>query len=214
MVVNNNSIERVSSWKVLGMRFQQNLQWNDHITELISSCYGVLAVLRKLRRFTPFDVRKQLAEVLVLSKLDYCNVLYDSAPAYLIKRMQRVQNSAAGFVLCRYSRVEDVIDLKWLPVKERIEFNIAKLAFKAINFDNWPSYLTVKIKQQTRVLRSNDNGRMLEIPRINNTFEHSASIIFNSLPQNIRDNDISYSNFVNQVRTVFMERARTRVLNN
>ena len=26
MVVNNNSIERVSSWKVLGMRFQQNLQ--------------------------------------------------------------------------------------------------------------------------------------------------------------------------------------------
>ena len=119
-----------------------------------------------------------------------------------------------SFVLCRYSHVEDVIDLKLLPVKERIEFNIAKLAFKAINFDNWPSYLTVKIKQQTRVLRSNDNGRMLEIPRINNTFEHSASIIFNSLPQNIRDNDISYSSFVNQVTTVFMERPHTRVLNN
>ena len=113
-----------------------------------------------------------------------------------------------------YALHEDVIDLKWLPVKERIGFNIAKVAFKAINFDNWPSYLTVKIKQQTRVLRSNDNGRMLEIPRINNTFEHSASIIFNSLPRNIRDNDISYSSFVNQVRTVFMERARTRVLNN
>ena len=195
------------------MRFQQNLQWNDHITELISSCYGVLAVLRKLRRFTPFDVRKQLAEVLVLSKLDYCNVIYDSVPAYLIKRMRRVQNLAAGFVLCCYSRVEDVIDLKWLPVKERIEFNIAKLAFKAINFDNWPSYLTVKIKQHTRVLHSNDNGRMLEILRINNTFGHSASIIFNSLPQNIRD-DIFYSNFVNQVRTVFMERVCTCVLNN
>ena len=196
------------------MCFQQNLQWNDHITELISSCYGVLAVLRKLRRFTPFDVRKQLAEVLVLSKLDYRNVVYDSVPAYLIKRMQRVQNSAAGFVLCRYSRVKDVIDLKWLPVKKRVEFNIAKLAFKAINFDNWPSYLTVKIKQHTRVLHSNDNGRMLEIPRINNTFGHSTSISFNSLPQNIIDNDISYSNFVNQVRTVFMERVRTCVLNN
>ena len=74
--------------------------------------------------------------------------------------MQRVENSAAGFVLCRYSRVKNVIDLKWLPVKERIEFNIAKLTFKAINFDNWPAYLTVKVKQQTRVLR------MLEIPRI------------------------------------------------
>lgn len=48
MVVNNIPIERVSSWKVLGMRFQQDLQWNDHITELLSTCYGVLAVLRKL----------------------------------------------------------------------------------------------------------------------------------------------------------------------
>ena len=54
---------------------------------------------------------------------------------------------------------------------------------------------------------------MLEIPRINNTLEYSASTIFNSLPKNIRDNDITYGSFVNQVRTVFMERAHTRVLN-
>lgn len=54
---------------------------------------------------------------------------------------------------------------------------------------------------------------MLEIPKTNNTFEHSAITIFNSLPQNIRDIDISYGSFFNQVRTVFMERAHTRVLN-
>ena len=107
MVVNNNPIERVSSWKVLGMRFQQNLQWNDHITELISSCYGVFAVLRKLRRFTPFDVRKQLAEVLVLSKLDYCNVVYDSVPAYLIKRMRRcrTRQQVLSYVVIHVSKM-------------------------------------------------------------------------------------------------------------
>ena len=85
ITVNSKPIERVSSWKALGMLFQQNLLWNNHITELTSSCYGVLAVLRKLKRFTPLHIRKQLAEALVLSKLDYCNVLYNALPTYLTK---------------------------------------------------------------------------------------------------------------------------------
>ena len=165
ITVNSKPIERVSSWKVLGMLFQQNLLWSNHITELTSSCYGVLAVLRKLKRFTPFHIRKQLAEALVLSKLDYCNVLYNALPTYLIKRLQRVQNAAAGFVQGRYANTENVLDIKWLPVNERIELSIAKFTFKSLHFDNWPSYLSVHVKHHGRVLRSSNNGRMLEIPR-------------------------------------------------
>ena len=168
--VNSKPIERVSSWKVLGMLFQQNLLWNNHITELTSSCYGVLAVLRKLKRFTPFHIRKQLAAALVLSKLDYCNVLYNALPTYLIKRLQRVQNAAAGFVQGRYANMENVLDIKWLPVKERIELSIAKFTFKYLHFGNWSSYLSVHVKHHRSVLRSSNNGRILEIPRKNNTF--------------------------------------------
>ena len=39
-------------------------------------------------------LRKQLAELLVLSKLDYCNCLYGSLPEYLLKRLQKVQTLA------------------------------------------------------------------------------------------------------------------------
>ena len=104
---------------------------HNHITDLTSSCYGVLAVLRKLKRFTPFRIRKQLAEALVLSKLEYCNVLYNALPTYLIKRLQRVENVAAGFVQGRYANTENVLDIKWLPLKERIELSIAKFTFKS-----------------------------------------------------------------------------------
>jgi retron-type reverse transcriptase len=151
ITVNSKPVERVSSWKVLGMLFQQNLLWNNHITELTSSCYGVLAVLRKLKRFTPFHIRKQLAEALVLYKLDYCNVLCNALPTYLIKRLQRVQNAAAGFVQGRYANTENVLDIKWLPVKERIEFSMAKFTFKSLHFGNWPSYLSVHVKHHGRV---------------------------------------------------------------
>ena len=43
-------------------------------------------VLRKFVRFTPMTmkVRKTLAEALILSKINYCNVVYGQLPEYLI----------------------------------------------------------------------------------------------------------------------------------
>ena len=59
----------------------------------ISSCYAALALIRKLKHLTPFDVRKQLAECLILSKIDYITIFYVShpIPECLLKRLQRVQ---------------------------------------------------------------------------------------------------------------------------
>ena len=93
-------------------------------------------------------------------------------------------------MLGRYSSTENILDLKWLPVKERIEYNIAKLAFKAMNYPGkfWPGYLPVNTKTHNRVLRSSSNGPTLEVPTINNTFEYSAANIFNNLPMQIREN--------------------------
>jgi hypothetical protein len=45
---------------------------------------------------------------------------------YLQKKIQKVQNSAASFVINRYAREEDVLKLGWLPTKERTEFNLLR----------------------------------------------------------------------------------------
>ena len=63
---------------------------------------------------------KQLCEILVLSKLSYCDTVFDSLPAYQIKRLQKVMNCAAGFTPGQYATAIDVIKLNWLPVKEKI----------------------------------------------------------------------------------------------
>ena len=62
---------------------------------------------------------------------------------------------------------------------EIIELNIAKLAFKAIYNENWPTYLSVNIRTQSILLRRNSNGLTTDVPFANNTFEHSAGRIFN-----------------------------------
>ena len=133
------SLSRVFSTKLLGIHLDQHLSWREHITNLLSSCYANLSVLRKLRNFAPFHVCKRLVESLVLSKLDYCNVMFSSLTDYQLKRLQRVQNTCAGYVLTKFAGIEDLQGLGWLPIKERIHCNIAKLAHKSIYDTQWRS---------------------------------------------------------------------------
>ena len=84
----------------------------------------------------------------------------------------------------RYARIIDVINLKWLPIKENLDMNIVKLAHKSLYDGLWPDYLKVELINHERVLRSSDLG-----PRIkqgdNFTFQQQCTI-FNTLPKNLK----------------------------
>ena len=99
----------------------------------ISSCYATLASIRKLRHLTPFHVRKHLAECLILSKIDYNDIVSHPIPEYLLKRLQRAQLAAAGFVLGRYVHMPDLIKLGWMPIRERKENHLLNNVFKALH---------------------------------------------------------------------------------
>ena len=72
-----------------------------------------------------YNIRKNLAESLVLRKSDYGNVVFANIPKYLIQQLQRV--------LQKYTTENDVTNLGWLPVSERIEFNLVKMAYKSVS---------------------------------------------------------------------------------
>ena len=58
-------------------------------------------------------------------------------PNYLVKRLQRVQNCAAEYVLGRYANAIDVANLNLLPILESTEYNIRKLSYQGTNYKNW-----------------------------------------------------------------------------
>ena len=136
-------IERISDVKVLGVKFNQHLTWRNHINATTQSCYSTLKSLRIFRRSADFKLRRSLAQSLILSRVNYCNVLFSDAPQYLLKKLQKLQNGAARFVYGRHVNENDVVNLKWLPVRERISLSLAKLAHKALHNSSWPSYLKV-----------------------------------------------------------------------
>ena len=128
----NQPMERIFDVKVLGMTFNQHLTWRNLINATTKSCYSILKFLRIFKRSADFKLRRSLAQSLVLSRINYCNALLSDAPMYLLKKLQKIQNAAARFVYGRQVDENDVVGLKWLPVRERISLSLAKLTHKAI----------------------------------------------------------------------------------
>ena len=136
-------VERLLSWS------QQNNLYstvpNFNLFYFPRHDWALNTGLWKFSRFTPLKVRKTLAEALILSKINYCNVVYSQLPKYLINRLQQVQATTAGYVYGRYAKTLDVININWVPIEENIEMNTVKLAQKSLNDKLWPNYLKLAL---------------------------------------------------------------------
>lgn len=156
MNIKSTYLWTVSRWR----GSQQSNYWEPSYTRILNGTVtffekflSVMPLYRpskKLKNFTPFHIRKQLAESLVLSALDYNDVICHPAPEYLIKRLQRVQLAAAGFVVNHYANISDILKLGWLPVKYRREFHMTKLIFKALYLSDWHLYLPMQVYKPGR----------------------------------------------------------------
>ena len=114
-------LERVHSIKLLGVHMTDILKWDDHVKHLAPSCYGVLAAMRKIKNFTNYHLRKHLVECLVLSRLDFNDIIFYPITDCPLKRLQRIQFAAASFVFGRYvNNIDSILKLGRLPMKERL----------------------------------------------------------------------------------------------
>ena len=206
---NEKAVKRVPCTILLGIHFDENLSWKDHVNNVVKSCYGTLRILRQLKHFTPLNLRKTLAETLVLSKISYYNVVYAQLPNYQINRLQRIQNTAAGYVLNRYAQMTDAIEhLNWLPIKENNKFSISKLVFLALNETNWPKYLPIETAKNRRYLRTEKTMKVTWGEA--NCFSNQT-LVFNELPKSVRCSP-TVNNFKHEAKKYYMDKALARSL--
>ena len=48
IAVSGYKLERIKSWKLLGVHINKHLKWDDHIKRKVSGCYATVSILRKL----------------------------------------------------------------------------------------------------------------------------------------------------------------------
>ena len=90
-------------------------------------------------------------------------------------------------------------------VKEKIQFNTAKLVHKAIYKESFPDYLKLELTSTIRTLRSNTETRIIPFGH-KNSLTYRGPTIFNVLPENIKNLD-SEKKFISAVKQYFFDQA-------
>ena len=194
--IGDSEIKPVASVKNLGVLIDNNLSMESHITKTCSIAFYHIYNIKHIRKYLTRDLTEKIVHALITSKLDYCNSLLFGLLNYQLQKLQRVQNAAARIIAGtrKYDRITPVLrELHWLPVKERIDFKVLLLTFKALN-NMAPAYLKGMLRFQTSdryKLRSEKSGALI-VPRTKFTsrgdraFCTAAPKLWNKLPVEIR----------------------------
>ena len=192
----NRTIDKVSTQRLLGIFFDDQLSWTTHIDHLCSTLSSKISLLRQISAYVPQDIQKLYYQSYIVPLLNYgCNTWGTTSSAN-IERLSKLQKRAARIILKADFMTPSKLmfeTLGWLSVPKRLLYNKAILTYKALN-NLTPTYisnlLTPLSEKHSRSLRSSENG-LLCIPRsrsalYDRSFSHSASKLWNSLPQDIR----------------------------
>ena len=201
------------SVKLLGVTLDSHLTMDDHISAVCRACVYHIRALRHIRPAITDDVAKTVACAIVGARLDYANsVLYGTSQAN-IYRLQRTQNLLARVVVGRsvslfHSSPHILRHLHWLPVYYRINFKLAKFAYRAIHSSSCPSYLVSLLTQFTPActLRSGSSNLLCapscKLQVATRGFRVATPSLFNSLPQHVRSSP-SLNVFSKNLKTFF-----------
>ncbi len=94
----SSTITPSASVRNLGVIFDYQLTFKEHIAKTARSCRFALHNIRKIRPFLTEHAAQLLVQALVISRLDYCNALLAGLPSNTIKPLQMIQNAAARLV--------------------------------------------------------------------------------------------------------------------
>ena len=101
-----------------------------HVKKICQNTFANLHSIGRIRRYLDVNSTTRLVQALVMLRLDYNNaLLYGLDPP----RMRRVQNVAARVVsrTRKHDHITPVLrSLYWLPIQQRINFNILATTHK------------------------------------------------------------------------------------
>ena len=192
-----NEFEVKTPIKNLGVIFDCDLSFDEQINQVTRTAGYHLRNIAFLKKYLDEKTIRMLIHNYVISRLDYCNVLYYGLPNYNLKKIQNVFNRAARLIkgLSLRERITPtLIELHWLPVKARIIFKMCVLVYQALRTGK-PGYIRNMLSDfrpdTTVSLRHSNDPYRLEEPRSrtntgSRAFARSAPRVFNRLPLDVK----------------------------
>ena len=197
MSINGVEVDVKDEVKNLGVMMDSSLSFKKHISLTVKTAGYHLKNIAYVRRYLDLETTKKLVHNYVISKLDYCNIIYYGLPKYLLRKLQLVMNRAARLVTGTSPReriTPVLIKLHWLPIKARIAFKILTTVYLALKFER-PLYVRDMLHvfhiDSSMTLRHGVELHRLSEPRYSTELGHrafgkSAPRLYNKLPIEIK----------------------------
>ena len=182
----------------------------QQVKECVSSVFASTKSIARIKHLLTRNEVTILVSSLILSKLDYRyrNSLYYDISCSLTKQLQYAQNYAARLIYNerKYDRVTELlIELRWLPIKYRILYEIYLLKYKCIyptSFaqpEELKSLLSVDSKS-TRFIRLKVQRNNFRIS--DRAFSIYAPKLWNQLPTALK-NELNISRFKGDLKLTY-----------
>ena len=199
-ISSNTTMQPVSSARNLGIIFDSNLSFSDHISYISKSCFSHIYDLRRIRDTLDHKTACTIATSLIHSKLDYCNSLYLNISNQQLNRLQLILNSAARAVTKtpKFHHITPHLkSLHWLKITQCIQYKILSLIYKSLQYNKPSSISDLLTIQPTRSTRSSavvtlqrpSNPSRLKIS--DRSFYFQALALWNALPHHLRSHSHS-----------------------
>ncbi|KAF2350945.1 Reverse transcriptase domain [Trinorchestia longiramus] len=203
LTLGNDIIEPVRKVKNLSVWFDQNMSFTSHVEKTCSKINGTLMFLQRVKNMLDEKTRLLAIQSLVLSRFDYCDLVWGDIPRGLQKELQKCMNFAAKVVCKGNFRKNNhatplMEKLNWTPIEQRLLIHKVKYVFSSLyrpqssaNVVKFYSPTTKGVKPDRRhdvniSFCSSDAGqRALSI---------SGALLWNKLPTHMKKNQ-SIKNF-------------------
>ena len=201
--IEKNCVRFSNSVKLLGVRLDQALDFDLHVSSVVSSCMFHLKNIAKIKRYLTRAETEKLVHAFMSSKFDYCNSLFIGIKQSSLSKLQAVQNRAARIVLglSPITTITDdmLADLHWLKIECRIIFKILLLVHKFFikAAPEWFSRNLVVMDNDSRLLFNMN----LKSKSGRRSFSYVAPRYWNCIPKTIRLLDNS-EKFKSSIKTV------------
>ena len=187
-----NQVTPAQSVRNLGVVFNSNFSFSDHVSHVIKSTRVHARDLYRIRPLLDLNTSVLLANALVSSRLDYCNSLFLSLTDFELRRLQLVQNSLCRVVTrsSKYCHITPQLKkLHWHYLRELIHpytsSRNTRRSTPKLKFLPTPTF-------DCKVHKS--------VKHFSNSFSHYAPVLWNSFPFQIR-NSPSVTSFRKHLKT-------------
>lgn len=207
--ISDCEVSASSVMRNLGSWFDETTTMDEHIRVICKACYFHLHNIAAVRDMLTRDAAEKLIHAFITSRLDNCNSLLINITAFQLRKLQRVQNTAARIVTRRNKRdsISAILrQLHWLPVQQRVMFKVLCITFKCLN-GSAPVYLSdlVQMYSPSRSLRSSSQMLLVQ-PRSktrsygDRSFAVAAPKWWNNLPSSLRQCE-NFETFKRKLKT-------------